>query len=257
MLSPTYEITTALSHTDELISPPYDIAIVTISYGRVIMSSVWDSMMSKKNVGWPFYAAVGTLLIGSNYNDNSLGLRDTIGRHKSGLTSGNGLLLDCCKSDWEAKSIVVSTRPSRISVKCDSNFECSCNELHSKVPPAIYLRIYWEYLLCNCHAWHYDRWMDVKSSLSTMYNYIFVCEVNIWNVNHKQAVAFILDWQMGVVVKVLKPTIQSSTAIPRSNNVKCYINNYRIWGRLPIKCWIHNQNTPYLALMGALWGVFC
>ena len=59
MLSPTYEITTALSHTDELISPPYDIAIVTISYGRVTMSSVWDSMMSKKNMGWPFYAAVG------------------------------------------------------------------------------------------------------------------------------------------------------------------------------------------------------
>ena len=58
MLSPTYEITTALRHTDEWISPPYDIAIVTISYGRVIMSSVWDSMMSKKNVGWPFYAAV-------------------------------------------------------------------------------------------------------------------------------------------------------------------------------------------------------
>ena len=59
MLSPTYEITTALSHTDELISPPYDIAIVTISYGRVTMSSVWDSMMSKKIMGWPFYAAVG------------------------------------------------------------------------------------------------------------------------------------------------------------------------------------------------------
>ena len=57
MLSPTYEITTALSHTDELISPPYDIAIVTISYRRVTMSSVWDSMMSKKNMGWPFYAA--------------------------------------------------------------------------------------------------------------------------------------------------------------------------------------------------------
>ena len=58
MLSPTYEITTTLSHTDELISPRYDIAIVTISYGRVTMSSVWDSMMSKKNMGWPFYAAV-------------------------------------------------------------------------------------------------------------------------------------------------------------------------------------------------------
>ena len=58
MLSPTYELATALCHTDEivtptyeigelwlchtdeLISPPYDIAIVTISYGRVIMSSV-------------------------------------------------------------------------------------------------------------------------------------------------------------------------------------------------------------------------
>ena len=58
MLSLTYEITTALSHTDELISPPYDIAIVTISYGRVTKSPVWDTMMSKKNTGWPFYAAV-------------------------------------------------------------------------------------------------------------------------------------------------------------------------------------------------------
>ena len=58
MLSLTYEITTALSHTDELISPPYDIAIVTISYGRVTKLPVWDSMMSKKNMGWPFYAAV-------------------------------------------------------------------------------------------------------------------------------------------------------------------------------------------------------
>ena len=48
MLSLTYEITTALSHTDELISPPYDIAIVTISYGRVTKSPVWDTMMSKK-----------------------------------------------------------------------------------------------------------------------------------------------------------------------------------------------------------------
>ena len=58
MLSLTYEITTALSHTDELISPPYDIAIVTISYERVTKSPVWDTMMSKKNMGWPFYAAV-------------------------------------------------------------------------------------------------------------------------------------------------------------------------------------------------------
>ena len=58
MLSLTYEITTALSHTDELISPPYDIAIVTISYGQVTKSPVWDTMMSKKNMRWPFYATV-------------------------------------------------------------------------------------------------------------------------------------------------------------------------------------------------------
>ena len=63
MLSLTYEITTALSHTDELISPPYDIAIVTISYGRVTKSPVWDTMMSKKNMGWPFYAAVGSAIM--------------------------------------------------------------------------------------------------------------------------------------------------------------------------------------------------
>ena len=69
MLSLTYEITTALSHTDELISPPYDIAIVTISYGRVTKSPVWDTMMSKKNMGWPFYAAVYTIsCIGPCYN---------------------------------------------------------------------------------------------------------------------------------------------------------------------------------------------
>ena len=36
-----------------MLSPPYDIAIVTISYGRVTMSSVWDSMMSKKIWGGP------------------------------------------------------------------------------------------------------------------------------------------------------------------------------------------------------------
>ena len=46
--------------TDELISPPYDIAIVIISYGRVTKSPVWDTMMSKKNMGWPFYAVVAT-----------------------------------------------------------------------------------------------------------------------------------------------------------------------------------------------------
>ena len=35
-------------HTDELVSPPYEITIVAISYGRVTKSYVWDSMMLKK-----------------------------------------------------------------------------------------------------------------------------------------------------------------------------------------------------------------
>ena len=33
---------------EELVSPPYEIAIVAISYGRVTKSSVRDSMMLKK-----------------------------------------------------------------------------------------------------------------------------------------------------------------------------------------------------------------
>ena len=33
LLSPTYEIATALCHTGELVSPPYEITIVATSYG--------------------------------------------------------------------------------------------------------------------------------------------------------------------------------------------------------------------------------
>ena len=48
ILSPTYDIATALCHTGELVSPPYEITIVATSYGWVTKSSVWDTMMLKK-----------------------------------------------------------------------------------------------------------------------------------------------------------------------------------------------------------------
>ena len=50
--------------------------------------------------------------------------------------------------------------------------------------------------------------------------------------------------------------IQLSAVITRSNIVSYYINNYKNWGRILFTCWIH-INTPYLALTGELWGVFC
>ena len=37
--------------------------------------------------------------------------------------------------------------------------------------------------------------------------------------------------------------IQSSTVITESNIVRYYINNYRNWGRISIRCWIHKRHT--------------
>ena len=50
--------------------------------------------------------------------------------------------------------------------------------------------------------------------------------------------------------------IQSSAGITRSNIVRYYMNNYRNWGRIPMRSWIQ-KDTPYLALTGELCGVFC
>ena len=50
--------------------------------------------------------------------------------------------------------------------------------------------------------------------------------------------------------------IQSSAIITWSNIVRYYINNYRNWGRISIRCLIHKDNS-YIALNGELWGVFC
>ena len=50
--------------------------------------------------------------------------------------------------------------------------------------------------------------------------------------------------------------MQSSAVITRSNIVTYNMIYYRNWGRLSIDTG-STKNTPYLALMGELWGVFC
>ena len=48
--------------------------------------------------------------------------------------------------------------------------------------------------------------------------------------------------------------IQSSAILKWYNFTRYYKKIYRNLGRISIRCWIHNK-TPYLALMGKLWGV--
>ena len=57
-----------------------------------------------------------------------------------------------------------------------------------------------------------------------------------------------LNWQPGC--PVLTINIQSNAVITRSNIVRYYINNYRNWSRISVRCLIHKR-------LGALWGVFC
>ena len=47
----------------------------------------------------------------------------------------------------------------------------------------------------------------------------------------------------------------TGNAPPSGNNVRYFINDYRSWGRISIRCWVNKRRT-YLALMGELWGVF-
>ena len=49
--------------------------------------------------------------------------------------------------------------------------------------------------------------------------------------------------------------IQLSAVITQSNIVQYYINNYRNWGRISVRSWIHKRH-PNLALMGELQCVF-
>ena len=57
-------------------------------------------------------------------------------------------------------------------------------------------------------------------------------------------------------IPCLKLPVQSSAVITRFNIVRYYINEYRNWSRIWIRRWIH-KDTPYLALTGEIWGVFC
>ena len=53
--------------------------------------------------------------------------------------------------------------------------------------------------------------------------------------------------------------IQSSASLTRSNIVRYYINNYRNWGRISIRCWIHNGHPiphPNGQAMGWLLWIF-
>ena len=54
----------------------------------------------------------------------------------------------------------------------------------------------------------------------------------------------------------MNQTIQPSAVITRPNMVRYCINNCRNWGRISNRCWTH-KDTPYIAVTGALWGVFC
>ena len=65
---------------------------------------------------------------------------------------------------------------------------------------------------------------------------------------------------MHLFSRFLGPTlwcyIQPSAVITRSNIVRYYMNNYRNWGRISIRCLIQKYIT-YLDLTGEIWVVFC
>ena len=56
---------------------------------------------------------------------------------------------------------------------------------------------------------------------------------------------------------VVHQSIQSSAIIRRSNIVRHYVNDYRNWGRISIRCWIHKRHPiPHpngWAMGGLLW----
>ena len=52
---------------------------------------------------------------------------------------------------------------------------------------------------------------------------------------------------------VHESVIQSSVVIKGSNIVRYYINDYRNWGRISIRCWIDKRH-PIPRLTGELWG---
>ena len=64
-------------------------------------------------------------------------------------------------------------------------------------------------------------------------------------------------WRMQWSLIIIKwYYLQSSTVTMRSSVVRYCVNVCRNSGRISIRCWIP-KDTPYLALTGVLWEVFC
>ena len=66
------------------------------------------------------------------------------------------------------------------------------------------------------------------------------------------------SWLLSMTTKNDIP-VQLSAIITRSNIVRCYINNYRNWGRISIRCWIHKRHPiprPNGRAMGCLLWIF-
>ena len=89
-----------------------------------------------------------------------------------------------------------------------------------------------------------------------------VCDINlvtrICDVNH--IMKFMLKYvTVTYVENNSKLWIQSSAVITRSNFVRYFINNYRTWCRISIRCWIHKRHTiprPNGRAMGCLLWIF-
>ena len=64
-----------------------------------------------------------------------------------------------------------------------------------------------------------------------------------------------LIWSCSCLCPIHWRQVQSSAVITRSNIVRYCINNHRNWGRISIRCWIHNRHPiarPGRRAMGCL-----
>ena len=67
-------------------------------------------------------------------------------------------------------------------------------------------------------------------------------------------------WDHRVQQCIYQCQVQSSAVITRFNIVRYYINNYRNWGRILIRCWIHKRHfipRPNGLAMGCLFVNIC
>ena len=102
---------------------------------------------------------------------------------------------------------------------------------------------WWQYLDDNCNWTQWTNEIDLytlcinieTSGLIIMFYWFWII------MSHTICIATILlmnstHW---------KSIIQSSTVITLSNIVRSCINNCRNWGRISIRCWIHNRHPVH------------